>query len=151
MEHYTRNTVSVSAAPFALEQTGPQVPCDFPGCTLDAFHDGEHLMAKPPAEFPKGGYHFICIICKTPMVAYGERKMYTANLCDSEECLRAWCLISGPNKFLVMCGCPQRPYAHELSIHAEIKREAYNPAVRYSWPWSLTLSTRIEPSTEKNA
>jgi len=146
-QHYTRNTVSVSVPAFALEPTGPQVPCDFPGCVLDAFHDGDHMRQTAPAK--ETGYRFRCMICKTPMVAYGERKMYTADLCDSEECLRAWCLISGPLEIPVMCGCPQRPYAHDVSVHAEIRREAFNPQVRYSWPFSLMLSSRIEPSTER--
>jgi hypothetical protein len=181
MQHYTRNTVSVSAYcskcgkstphrvdgvrrgpclecirklekpstdSFSLASSGPAAPCGFPGCVLESFHDGDHDFAKPAPPVNRG-YHFRCLICKTPMVAYGERKMYTTDLCESEECLRAWCLISGPLDSPVMCGCPQRPYAHDVAIHAEIRREAFNPKVRCSWPWSLMLSSRVEPSTEK--
>lgn len=179
MEHYTRNTVSVSAycskcgkntqhrvdgvrrgpcleciakleekSSFSLAATGPEAPCGFPQCILGAFHDGDHEFAKPASV--DRGYHFRCLICKTPMVAYGERKLCATDLCDSQECLRAWCLISASD-VPVMCPCPQRPYPHELSIHAKIRGESFNPKVRFQWPWSLMLSGRVEPSTERGA
>jgi hypothetical protein len=51
----------------------------------------------------------------------------------------------------LMCSCPQRDYPHELSIHAQLKSESYNPKLRTQWPWSLLLSRREEPSTERQA
>jgi hypothetical protein len=36
----------VSAA-FQLDFTGPQTSCDYPGCKLNAFHEGEHEFATP--------------------------------------------------------------------------------------------------------
>ena len=48
------------------------------------------------------------------------------------------------------CSCPQRPYPHELSIHSRVRDEYGNPKLRNRWPWSLCLSPREEPSTERN-
>ncbi len=38
------------------------------------------------------------------------------------------------------CRCPQRPYPHELSVHASLRTDwaAYgNGKPKNSWPWSL--------------
>ncbi len=145
MEHYTRNTVSVS--PFALEPTGPQVPCDFPECTLHAFHDGDHLFAQRPAPPQNRAHYFECAICKRQMVRYSVLP-HEVDLCDSQECLQAWCARQKSTPHFV-CTCPQRSYAHELSVHQNLKAESYNPGRRFEWPWSLMLSERVEPSTEK--
>lgn len=43
------------------------------------------------------------------------------------------------------CPCPQRPYPHELSAHSQLRYEGN----RDRWPWSLMLSPRVEPSTDR--
>ena len=49
----------------------------------------------------------------------------------------------------LVCSCPQRPYPHELSVHAEIRSEWWAHKRNLSWPWSLMASSREEPSTER--
>jgi len=61
----------------------------------------------------------------------------------------------------LLCSCCQRPYPHELSVHAKLRSEHpgtytdfYDLPVRFAesgarWPWSLKLSRREEPSTER--
>src|SRR5690348_10644962 len=48
----------------------------------------------------------------------------------------------------LLCPCPQREYPHELLVHGLLRREAFNPAKRFQWPFSLMLSERRELSTE---
>ncbi len=81
---------------------------------------------------------------------YGESdKSMVFETCGSEDCLLHFArhhLWDAP----LMCGCPQREYPHEISIHSQLKHEAYNPKLRWQWPWSLVLSHREEPaSTER--
>jgi hypothetical protein len=135
----------VSAA-FALSPSGPPTHCDYPGCTLDSFHDGEHLFAEKPK--PKTGARaFRCSECGVQCVIYGEHFYGTIHLCDSPDCLLAFCARTAEPQ-PIRCGCPQRPYAHDLSIHRRLRSEAYNPKLRHAYPWSLMLSPRVEPSTE---
>ena len=47
----------------------------------------------------------------------------------------------------VLCICSQRPYPHELCVHNRLQRESWNSANKFSWPWSLLLSDRLEPGT----
>ncbi len=49
----------------------------------------------------------------------------------------------------LLCACPQRFYPHELAVHQLVRPESYNPRLRFRYPWSLCLSGRVEPSTEK--
>lgn len=51
----------------------------------------------------------------------------------------------------LLCSCPQRDYPHDLEVHAKLRAEwwAYRNAPQ--WPWSLMLSPREEPSTERKA
>lgn len=51
----------------------------------------------------------------------------------------------------LLCRCPQRDYPHELSVHSEIRSEWWAHKRNLSWPWSLMMSGREEPSTERNA
>lgn len=59
------------------------------------------------------------------------------------------------NEFAVesplLCTCPQRDFPHELSVHENLWREAFNPELKKFWPWSLMLSPRVELSTERKA
>jgi hypothetical protein len=140
-----------SGLAFRLEPSGPPAACAFPKCVRDAFHDGDHEIAQPrPVAVPNGGRRYRCTICKRAIVEYGEYVSGGADLCDSQECLRAWCIISS-NEAPLLCPCRQRPYPHELAIHAQIRSESYNPKLRLRYPWTLCLSPRIEPSTEKSS
>ena len=47
------------------------------------------------------------------------------------------------------CSCPQRSYTHDVGIHQFVRSESYNPRLKFRYPWSLCLSERVEPSTEK--
>lgn len=49
----------------------------------------------------------------------------------------------------LLCRCPQREYPHELSVHAELRSEWFAHRKSPRWPWSLMLSLREEPSTER--
>ena len=51
----------------------------------------------------------------------------------------------------VLCRCPQREYPHELSVHELIRSEWFAHRKSPSWPWSLMMSVRVEPSTERKA
>lgn len=111
------------------------------------------LFPDPPAPRPaptKGPRRFLCLICKRPVLVYGEPGAYPNDLCDSQECLLAWCATSA---FVVplLCRCPQRPYSHELKVHSSVRVESYNPKLKHRWPWSLMLSPRSEPSTERGS
>jgi hypothetical protein len=62
--------------------------------------------------------------------------------------------ITGPRTAYLaplLCCCPQREHPHELSVHAELRREWYAHRENLCWPWSLMLSVRVEPSTERKA
>lgn len=59
---------------------------------------------------------------------------------------------SGPREVYLaplLCRCPQRDYPHELSVHAELRSEWWAHKKNICWPWSLMLSLREEPSTER--
>ena len=51
----------------------------------------------------------------------------------------------------LLCRCPQRDYPHELSVHSELRSEWWAYKRNLTWPWSLMLSRREEPSTERKA
>jgi hypothetical protein len=66
----------------------------------------------------------------------------------------------------LLCRCPQRDYPHELSAHSRVRYEKpgtyfvwdgkQESLVEFAdsgmrWPWSLKLSVREEPSTERSA
>lgn len=66
----------------------------------------------------------------------------------------------------LLCTCPQRPTPHELSVHVRVRYEKpgtyfvwdgkQESLVEFAdsgmrWPWSLKLSVREEPSTERKA
>jgi hypothetical protein len=139
--------VATSAA-FRLEPSGPPTACDFPKCVLDAFHTGNHEFEQPKPIVVSSGRRYRCTICKCAVIKYGEYVPGSADLCDSQECLRAWCIITS-NEAPLLCPCPQRSYPHELAIHAQIASEAFNPKLRFRYPWSLMLSQRVEMSTER--
>ncbi|HEY3972346.1 MAG TPA: hypothetical protein VGM18_05030 [Candidatus Sulfotelmatobacter sp.] len=136
---------------FALQPFGPPAPCGFPRCTLTAFHDGDHQFPapKPGLVQPKFDQH--CVVCGQPFTVYAPPnfpKYEVHRTCGKEECLLHLARHDA-QPVPQMCRCPQRDYPHELAIHTQLRSESFNPAFRYRWPWSLMLSLREEPSTER--
>jgi hypothetical protein len=138
------------SAAFALQPSGPPAPCSYPKCTLQAFHDGDHLFAQKPDNrlaFP-GPHYYRCVICGTKMVEYSDPAHTPSTICDSPACMAEFCRRHHADP-PVSCGCPQRPYAHDLAIHKSLRSESYNPERRFVYPWSLCMSERRELSTER--
>lgn len=138
------------SAAFSLDFTGPSVHCDFRGCVLDAWHEGEHKFATNPVSAIQWHYDRHCTVCGVPFTVLGADKARIFDTCGSEECLLHFSRRNG-FEIPVLCTCPQRDYAHQLSIHHELRGESYNPKFKFRWPWSLMLSQREEPSTERRA
>jgi hypothetical protein len=139
------------SAAFTLAPSGPPAPCGFPGCALESYHEGDHLLAQKTSPPQQHARHFICCECRTPMVEYGDHVPGAADLCDSQQCLLAHARRE-INLQPLRCSCPQRPYGHDVSIHTKLRRESYFVGERrFTWPWSLVLADRLEPSTETEA
>lgn len=142
-----------AAKQFTLEATGPQVRCDFRGCILDAWHDGDHQFPAPKPKFAPDRVHK-CEVCGLRFVMYGEDKepslLNERRTCGSQACILDLAHRES-NKVPVMCRCPQRDYPHDLSVHALIRSEWWKKKLRDRWPWSLMQSRREEPSTERSA
>lgn len=101
---------------------------------------------------PNRGHEFHCLACGRHMVRYSDpAHPHEADLCDSPLCLDHWCRRQPIPPQGPLCSCSQRPYAHELVIHKELRSEFFNPKLRSVWPWSLMRSARVEPSTERKA
>jgi hypothetical protein len=135
------------SAAFALDFSGPAVPCDFRGCILEAWHDGEHRFAPREIQWT---YDRHCVVCGVPFTVIGADKAMKFDTCGSAECLLHYSRRYSLEAPLV-CRCPQRSYPHDLSIHGLIRSEWWNKELRSKWPWSLMASVREEPSTEKRA
>jgi len=43
------------------------------------------------------------------------------------------------------CVCCQRDYPHELSVHADLRSESFNPRLRQKWPWVLIGAANVGP------
>jgi hypothetical protein len=148
---------------FKLDFSGDPVPCDFPKCTLSAFHDGDHEFAAKKEI--KWSYDRHCVVCGVPFTVLGADKAMIFDTCGS-----AGCLLHFANRHAstapLLCRCPQRPYPHELSVHARVRFEKPGTYVTWDgkfetpvefadpgmvWPWSLRFSRRDEPSTERKA
>ena len=137
------------SASFTLDYSGPATPCDFPGCTAGAFHEGEHQFLSQQEKNER---------LAAAVTSYGvgtrsynrsperlEVDRQRAEATARYESAAHHHEITLP----IYCSCPQRPYPHELSIHSEIRQESFNPKLRTRWPWSLMQSSREEPSTER--
>lgn len=138
------------SAAFALEPSGPAAPCGFPKCTLEAFHDGDHLLAQKPdkrTDFP-GPRYGKCIVCGAGFQFFADHAHPMPRICDSDDCFLELLRRESPKQQPILCPCGQRPYPHELSVHKLLRRESFNPKLRYLWPWSLCLSDRVEMSAE---
>ena len=144
-QHFTKRTVE---APFALDYSGDPTPCDYPGCILESFHDGGHEFApKNPAVGKTREDIRRCKVCGAGFVVYGEVIFGQARTCSS-GCLLILAMQEA-SALSVSCNCAQRSYPHELRVHEELRGESYNPKFKCRWPWSLMLSRRVEPSTER--
>lgn len=145
------------SAAFALQPSGPPVPCSFPKCTLEAFHDGDHqfapkkpqLLSGKQAEFPGPRYGH-CVVCGQHFTVYGDHAQPFPSLCDDEACLAHYRQRMCGGEAPLLCCCPQRPYAHDLSTHKLLRSESYHPQRRFLYPWSLCSSERLELSTERD-
>lgn len=140
---------------FALDYSGDPVPCDFRGCVLEAWHDGDHQLAKPKPKFSRDRIH-TCKACGANFVIYGEDRepspLSDRETCGKQECVLALAKLEARfSEAPLMCRCPQRSYPHELSIHSEIRFEWWAHKQNLCWPWSLMASKREEPSTERKA
>jgi hypothetical protein len=131
---------------FTLISPGPNAPCGYPECKLDAFHEGDHELLAQASMLR--GREFACCICSRRFVIYGETPL--PRTCGEQQCILKLS-IREADPLCLSCRCPQRPYAHELTIHEQLRPESYNPALRSRWPWSLARSGRQEPSTERMA
>ena len=136
------------SAALVLDFSGPATRCDFPRCTLEAFHGGDHEFPKPAPVLASKARYFTCEECGGKFVVYGERVPGERNVCDAQECLLAMCRRDNPD-IPLLCPCSQRSYPHELHIHHQLRSESYNPKLKYRWPWVLALSERLEMSTER--
>jgi hypothetical protein len=90
-------------------------------------------------------YH--CVVCGRDVVVYGAGTFESFRVCDSQACLVHYAVTQSTPPAL-MCACRQRPYPHELKVHEKLRREAFDPTLRGSWPWSLMQADHVEPSTE---
>jgi hypothetical protein len=88
------------------------------------------LMAGIPVKKKADGTEYIEVSKATGKYLFGPHASYEAPL---------------------LCSCIQRDYPHELAIHHQLRQESFNPKLKYRWPWSLNLSKREEPSTERSA
>jgi hypothetical protein len=136
-----------AAKQFALAPTGPEVCCDFRGCILHAWHDGEHQFAPKEIQW---NYDRHCVVCGVPFTVLGADKSMIVHTCGAEQCLLHY---ARHFEFEVplLCRCPQREHPHELWIHSAIRHEWWKKELRNQWPWSLMQSLREEPSTERKA
>lgn len=88
----------------------------------------------------------VCTECGVEFVVYGA--ISDIEICESQECLLSWCRRESI-PLVLMCSCSQRPYPHEISVHDRLRYESYDLELRYRWPWSLVISDRLEPSSER--
>lgn len=124
-------------AAFALEPLGPPAPCGFPRCVLEAFHDGDHHLA--PIERTVSQPVLTCSECGAHFVIYGRVVEIERRTCGDQECLLSYARREAAKQSLVVsCRCAQRPYPHELSVHAAIRYEG-----RACWPWTLRLAPEM--------
>lgn len=138
------------SAAFSLDFSGDPAPCDFPGCVLDAFHDGEHEFMSQQELNERAA---------AAVTSYGVGTRSYNRSAEKREMERQREIATaryeaGPRQEVLaplLCRCPQREYPHELPIHFDLRAESFNPKFRFKWPWSLMLSSRVEPSTERKA
>jgi hypothetical protein len=138
------------SAAFSLDYSGDPVPCDFPGCVLDAFHAGDHEFrseAENNARLMGTANHY-GVNTRSYNGSAQKREM------DEQRKVTTAIYEAKPRAEFtapLSCRCPQRDYPHELSVHSLIRSEWWKKELRGSWPWSLMASVREEPSTERRS
>lgn len=134
--------------------------CAFPGCILEDLHDGEHRLAPAPPKPLSEQENRDRLAAAQTSYGIGTRSY---NRSPQKKEIDRQC-ASATAKFLavpkdekpiprewMMCRCPQRTYAHDLSVHRQLRPESNHPKIRENlrWPWSLVASSRVELSTER--
>jgi hypothetical protein len=141
------------SAAFALDFSGDPVPCDYPGCVLDAFHEGDHVRAPKPKPVA-WSYDRHCVVCGVPFTVLGAEKKQIFDTCGSEACLLHYARHHASAAPL-LCPCAQRPYPHEIGVHAKrseqpgVYLDYYDQPIRFAepgmrWPWSLRFAPNME-------
>ena len=142
------------SAAFQLQPCGDPPPCSYPHCILEAFHEGDHAFkADRRVAFPISESNESLISHYGAGTRSYNRSAAKAEMDRRCEAAKERAALEPKVEYFapLSCPCAQRPYAHELSVHLELRREAFNPAKRFLWPWSLMLSERRELSTERPA
>lgn len=127
------------SAAFQLDFSGPQTLCDFPGCVLYSFHDGEHQFMSAEEKNER---------LTAAVTSYGVGTRSYNRSAEKKELDRQRAEATARYEASqhreievpVSCTCPQRPYPHELSIHRAIKFESREAR----WPWSLRWVPEME-------
>jgi hypothetical protein len=146
------------SAAFTLDFSGPETPCDFPGCVLGSFHEGNHELAPKPKPIA-WTYDRHCVVCGVPFTVLGAELTQIFDTCGSQECLLHYAKHHA-TAIPVYCPCAQRPYPHELEVHKRIGSEKPGTyatghgdtvvsIVRFQpeglrWPWSLKYAPSME-------
>jgi hypothetical protein len=191
------------SAAFTLDFSGPETPCDFPGCVLGSFHEGDHEFlsqqelneraAAAVTSYGVGTRSYNRSAEKREMdrqrkeatarylaerakhssepktqLEQAQEKIAKAELSDAHsvsltrgEWTALWLKENArPYDAPVVCPCAQRPYPHELEVHAKLGSEKPGTyatghgdtvvsIVRFQpeglrWPWSLKYAPSME-------
>lgn len=71
----------------------------------------------------KQARHYQCMICKRFIVAYGEHIPGAADLCESQDCLIAWSLISEDARRFLLCHCRSFTFSHLPEAHKKLRSD----------------------------
>lgn len=140
------------SAAFQLQPTGDPAPCSYPHCIREAFHDGDHeFKTDKRVLFPLPDSDDALISHYGAGTRSWNRSSAKAEMDRQIEHAKQRAALQPRQEYLapLACECAQRPYPHELAVHAELKHESFNPRLRWRWPWVLMQSERVEPSTER--
>jgi hypothetical protein len=143
------------SAAFTLDFSGPETPCDFPGCRLSSFHEGDHEFLSQRELNERAA---------AAVTSYGVGTTSYNSSAEKREMERQKEIataryLSMPHREIlqpVTCPCAQRPYPHELGVHTKVGAErpgAYlgygDELIRFApkgmrWPWSLKYAPNME-------
>jgi hypothetical protein len=143
------------SAAFTLDFSGPETPCDFPGCLLGSFHEGEHEFLSQQELNERAA---------AAVTSYGVDTRSYNRSAEKREMERQREIATARYQMMprreilqpVTCPCAQRPYPHELFVHTKIGIErpgAYvgfgDELIRFAskemrWPWSLKYAPSME-------
>ncbi len=140
---------------FQLDFTGPQTRCDFPGCVRGSFHDGDHdfLSQQENNERAAAAVTSYGVGTRSYNGSPEKREM------DRQREIATARYEASPRQQVlqpVACTCAQRPYPHEVSVHAKARKEKpgvyldyYDLPCKFApegmrWPWSLRFAPEME-------